>query len=55
MRDETKYLDENGNDLGFGGYINGQWIPEPNEIIAAKKDGSWCRMNDASVKSPRFP
>ncbi|MDR2340142.1 MAG: hypothetical protein LBF40_08430 [Deltaproteobacteria bacterium] len=42
--DESKYLDEYGNDTRFGSRIGEVWLPNPPEIIELKKSGRWAWM-----------
>jgi hypothetical protein len=44
-KDDSKYIDKNGNDPRYGDYIDGVWGPDPPEIIAMKKSGEWDEMS----------
>jgi hypothetical protein len=43
--DESKYVDEEGNDYRFGyKYKDLQFIPDHPDIIKMKKSGKWAKM-----------
>jgi hypothetical protein len=44
-KDDSKYIDKNGNDIRYGIYIDGIWGSDPPEIIAMKKSGEWDKFN----------
>ncbi|MDR1037297.1 MAG: hypothetical protein LBT40_12245 [Deltaproteobacteria bacterium] len=44
MRYLNAFIDGNGNDLRYGRYFFGTWVPDPPEVVELKKSGDWYRM-----------
>jgi hypothetical protein len=44
MKDDSEYLDGNGDDLRFGERHFDVWLPDPPMMAELKKSGDWYRM-----------